>query len=90
MEQKELISQIYKILLLYEDAVESKSNVTEDDYIRYLERIYVGWVGIGNREVCYILKGLKSLSLEAPHTTVKAMVFHIIGLIERGGIVYGI
>ena len=84
MEKKELISQVYKILLLYEDAIDINSSVCENDYLGYLDRIYVCWVGIGNKEVYYIIKGLKSLGLEAEHQTVRSMVFHIINIIEKG------
>lgn len=85
MEKKEQISQIYKILLLYEDIFDESSVVELKDYLNYLDRIYIYWVGTGNSEIFNIIKGLKLLSLEVEHDTVKSMVFHIINLIEKGG-----
>lgn len=85
MEKKEQISQIYKILLLYEDIFDESSVVKLKDYLNYLDRIYIYWVGTGNSEIFNIIKGLKLLSLEVEHDTVKSMVFHIINLIEKGG-----
>ena len=90
MEKKEQISQIYKILLLYEDIFDESSVVELKDYLNYLDRIYIYWVGTGNSEIFNIIKGLKLLSLEVEHDTVKSMVFHIINLIEKGGECVGI
>lgn len=83
--EKEIISQFYKILLLYEDACSSQSSITEKDYLRYLNRIYIYWLGADREKIYNILRGLYLLGLSAEHETVKSMVFHIIDLIEKEG-----
>jgi hypothetical protein len=85
MKKKELISQIFKILLLYEDAIAQQDGMTKENYIGYLDRLYVFWLGVGYSDIYNILKGLKTLELNAEHKVVKSLVFHIINLIERGG-----
>lgn len=90
MQKKELISQIYKILLLYEDAINTCSSVQEKDYLGYLDRIYVYWRGVGCDEIFNTIKGLHSLSLDVEHHIVKSMVFHMIDIIQKGGTVNGI
>ena len=90
MDKKELISQIYKILLLYEDAINEYSTITENAYLGYLDRIYIYWVCIGDEEIFYILKGLRSLGLSVEHHIVRSMIFHIISLIEKGGVCCGV
>jgi hypothetical protein len=84
MNKKEAISQIFKILLLYEDVYSKDNNVTENDYIGYLDRLYVYWLGVGSSEIYNIVKGLRILGAEADHKTVRSMVFHTINLIEKG------
>lgn len=83
MKKKDLILKLYKILLLYEDASPPISTITEKDYLGYLERLYVFWTGIGDYEIINILKGLRSLGLLTPHSTVKSMVFHMINIIDK-------
>ena len=84
MKKKEMISQIFKILLLYEDVYKNDNNITEKDYIGYLDRLYVYWLGVGSSEIYNILKGLRILGINANHKIVKSMVFHTINLIEKG------
>lgn len=85
MKKKELISQIFKILLLYEDAIAQQDGIIKENYIGYLDRLYVFWLGVGCSDIYNILKGLKTLGLNVEHKVVKSLVFHIINLIERGG-----
>ena len=54
MEKKELISQIFKILLLYEDAIAQQDGMTKENYIGYLDRLYVFWLGVGNSRLYVI------------------------------------
>ena len=52
------ISSIYKILILYEN-IENKENLVDiDSYLNYIDRLYVYWVGDGEKEDDTILKGL--------------------------------
>lgn len=82
---KELITAIYKILLLYEDMGKPNSNVTEDDYRRYLDRLYIRFTGLENEEVTSSIRGLYFLGTEADHASVKSMVFHLIDVLEKEG-----
>lgn len=84
MDKTEVISQIFKILLLYEDVYNDNNSITEKDYIGYLDRLYVYWLGVGSSEIYNIIKGLRILGIEADHKIVKSMVFHTINLIEKG------
>lgn len=84
MEKKKLISQIFKILLLYEDAQLIETNVTDEDYNKYLDRLYIYWVGDGCSEIYNILKGLRNLGTQVEHNTIKSLVFHMINIIEKG------
>lgn len=85
MKQKELISQLFKILLLFEDIGKNNSNIQENDYLRYLDRLYVFWRGIGQDDIFPIIKGLYSLGSKANHDTVKSMVFHMINIVQKDG-----
>lgn len=84
MSKTQQISQLYKILLLYEDIINNKPNISKEDYIKYLDRLYIYWIGVGNNEIFNIIHGLKILELNTNHQTVKSMVFHMINLISRG------
>ena len=83
MENKQLISSIYKILLLYEDVKDVHSEIKEEDYLAYLSRIYIRFLGRGNSEICDMIKGLISTSMALTHKQIKSSVFHMIELIER-------
>ena len=79
------ISSIYKILILYEN-IENKENLVDiDSYLNYIDRLYVYWVGVGEKEIYEILKGLWVLGKDAGHRRVKSMVFHMIDIIEKRG-----
>lgn len=83
MTKQELISQIYKILLLYEDVLDINSTVKPQDYLAYLDRLYVYWLGVGRDDVFNIIRGLRMLELNAEHQTVKQMVFHVIDVVQK-------
>lgn len=78
------INDIYKILLLFEDVHNDYSCVTAQDYLRYLDRLYIYWLGVGRSDIFYLIKGLKSLGTETSHQTIKSTVWHIIELIKKG------
>ena len=83
MNKKDDIASIYKILILYENL--SNEDITIDSYLNYIDRLYVYWVGVGDKEIYEILKGLWVLGLNAGHKRVKSMVFHMIDVIEKRG-----
>lgn len=78
-------SGIFKILYIYEDAVDENKEVDESDYLAYLDRLYIKYLGKGNEEVYATLKGLHKLGLKASHKSVKSVVFHLIDSLEKGG-----
>lgn len=84
MDKKREIAGVYKILGLYEDMCNA-NRVTQKDYLTYLDRIYVMYLGTGDKEIYGMLKGLWELGADAGHARVKSVVFHIIDLISRGG-----
>ena len=85
MSEKE-ISSIYKILVLYEEIEKNESLDNVDSYLNYLDRLYVYWLGIGNKEIYEIIKGLWVLGKNAGHKRVKSMVFHLIDIIKKGSV----
>lgn len=86
MGEKKTISPIYKVLLLFEDVQNNSSSVTEEQYVNYIDRLYVRYLGQGNEEVYQTLYGLYLLGASAKHDTVKRAVFHIIEILDKGGI----
>lgn len=85
MNEKE-ISSIYKILVLYEEIEKNESLDNVDSYLNYLDRLYVYWLGIGDKEIYEIIKGLWILGKNAGHKRVKSMVFHLIDIIKKGSV----
>lgn len=85
MNEKE-ISSIYKILVLYEEIEKNESLDNIDSYLNYLDRLYIYWLGIGNKEIYEIIKGLWILGKNAGHKRVKSMVFHLIDIIKKGSV----
>ena len=83
MENKQLISSIYKILLLYEDVKDVRSEIKEEDYLAYLSRIYIRFLGRNNSEICDTIKGLITTGMSLTHKQIKSSVFHMIEVIER-------
>ena len=56
MDIEKEIASIYKILILYEN-IENKENLIDiESYLNYIDRLYVYWVGIGEKEIYTILK----------------------------------
>lgn len=81
--KEKMISAIYKILLLYEDINNPNSQITEEDYLKYINRQYIRFLGKGNEEIYSSLRGLFMLGEEASHNEVKSLVFHLIDVINR-------
>ena len=84
LEEIKMIQTVYKALLLYEDVKDVNSEVTESDYLSYLNRIFV--LFSKNKEISEYIGGLIALGAEATHANVKATVFHIIRLVDKGGV----
>lgn len=75
---------LYKILLLYEDVFNDASDVTENDYLVYLDRIATYYLGMAQMDVYRYIRGLRSAGTNLEKSTVKSIVFHICGLVKGG------
>lgn len=84
MGKNDKTAPLYKILLLYEDVFEPTSNVTEDDYLTYLDRISTYYLGAAQMEIYRYIRGLRSAGANLDKSTVKTIVFHICGLVKGG------
>lgn len=80
--KSKMIQYIYKVLLLFEDVQDVNSEVTESDYRSYLNRMFV--LFSKEVEITQYVSGLIDLGAEATHANVKASVFHMIKLIDKG------
>ena len=83
MFKKERIDRIYEILIQFEKLQGQEDNVTEASYRNYIDRLVTWYIGYGNEEIEYALKGLYKLGAQAEHDTVRRMVFHIINIIDK-------
>lgn len=81
MSANKRIDGIYKILPMYEDAV--IDTALFEDYLAYLSRLYVRYMGYGNNEIAESIKGLIALQDNIAHEDVHRVVFHIISLLEK-------
>lgn len=84
MKKDKKIASIYKILLIFEDMSSLDSNITEREYLSYLDRLFVWSLSWNEEEVSGTIQGLESLGEKAQHKTVRSVVFHMIDLIDRG------
>lgn len=82
MDKKKRIDSIFNILFQFEQIFEKDSNVTEESYRGYLDRLYIWYLGYGNNDIATYIKGLYNLGASAEHETVRRGVFHIIKLLE--------
>lgn len=84
--KKQEIGSIFYILVQFEQMFEPETDVTEETYRNYLDRINVWYLGKGNEDIGYAIEGLKKLGKSAEHETVRRIVFHIISLLKKGEI----
>ena len=84
MNVKKRIDSVYKIFALRLSLEEENSDVTWEGYEKYLERLYVWFLGYGNEEIYNSILGLKKSYKEISLDTVKMIVFHIIHILEKG------
>lgn len=83
MNKEQRINEIFNILVQFEKIEEDNSNVNEFTYKNYLDRLYVWYLGYGDNEISTAIKGLYDLGKNAKHSSVKRIVFHIIGLLDK-------
>ena len=84
MTKEQKINLIFNILFQYEKVLDKFSSISEQDYLNYLDRVYVLFLGYENEEIAANIKGLYKLGTQANHSTVKRIVFHIIRLLKEG------
>lgn len=82
---KKRIDSVYKIFALRLSLENEETDVTWEGYQKYIERLYVWFLGYGNEEIYSSLLGLKKAYKETSLDTVKSVVFHIIHILEKGG-----
>ena len=83
MNKKQKIDKIFNILVQFEKIKDPVSNVTEETYKNYLNRLSVWYLGYGNEEIFCGIQGLYDLGASAEHETVKRMVFHLIDILDK-------
>lgn len=81
--KKKRIDSIFYILVQFEQMMDDNTDVTEETYRNYLDRINVWYLGRGNEDIGYAIEGLKKMGKTATHDTVKRMVFHIINILNK-------
>ena len=81
--KKQKIDSIFYILVQFEQMMDDSTDVTEDTYRNYLDRINVWYIGYGNEEIGYAIEGLKKIGKNASHDTVRRIVFHIIDILDK-------
>lgn len=81
--KKQRINSIFYILIQFEQMIDDSTDVTEDTYKNYLDRVNIWYLGRGDEEIGYAIEGLKKMGKNATHDTVKRIVFHIISLINK-------
>lgn len=69
---------LFVILLLFEDMI--KNQITESDYIGYLNRISVEYLGKNETEIYNYIVGLSKLGSNIEQQQVKSVVFHLLEL----------
>jgi hypothetical protein len=77
------IDEIYKILVFFEKIGDDKSKITEESYIRYLDRLYVIYRGYGDPRFYEPIKGLRDIGINITHEVVKSVVFDMIHILNK-------
>ena len=83
MLKKEKIDRIYEILIQFEKLQNQETNVTEVSYRSYINRLITWYIGYGNEEIEYCLKGLHKLGDKADHDTVRQIVFFFFFILDK-------
>lgn len=83
MSNSSKIDVIFNILIQYEKIFQDDSDVTEESYKAYLDRLYVIYKGHDKEEISLAIKGLYNLGSNAEHSSVKRIVFHIIDILKK-------
>ena len=73
------IDEIFNILVQYEKI---GIEITEEDYVSYLDRLYTWYSGYDDN-VATGIKGLLKFGVNISHDSVRRMTFYLISLVER-------
>lgn len=84
MSENRMIDAVYKILPLYEEVVETKSEMVYRAYLAYLSRLSVQLAGIDDG-MTSMVRGLEVMGQDASHDQVRRSVFHMIHVLEKDG-----
>ena len=77
------INEIFNILIQFEKISDPNSNVTENTYRGYLDRMDIWYIGYGNQEIATCIEGLYKLGASARHESVRRSVFHMIDILNK-------
>ena len=83
MSSNKRIDGIYKIRPMYEGVLETKDERVLNDYLAYLGRVYIRYLGYGNNEISDSIKGLIRMQNEVSQEDVHRVVFHMISLLKK-------
>lgn len=84
MNKDKAIDAVYKILPMYEEVVETKSEIVYKAYLAYLSRLSVMVAGIDDGMISMV-RGLEALGSDADHDQVRRTVFHMIHVLDKDG-----
>jgi len=84
MNKDKTIASIYKILPMYEEVVETQSEVVCRAYLAYLSRLSVMVASIDDG-MTSMVRGLEALGQDADHDQVRRTVFHMIHVLDKDG-----
>ena len=82
-EKRKRIDSIYKVLALYEDAIDEDNIVAFGDYLTYVKKLAIMYDGFGNEEFYGLLNGLYKGGDQIFLDEVKSIVFHMINIIDK-------
>ena len=81
--KRQRIDSIFYILVQFEQMMDDSTDVTEETYRNYLDRVNVWYLGRGDEEIGYAIEGLKKMGKEVHHDTVRRVVFHMIDILNK-------
>lgn len=84
MNKDKAIAAVYKILPIYEEVVETQSEMVYKAYLAYLSRLSVMVAGIDDG-IASMVRGLEALGSDADHDQVRRTVFHMIHVLDKDG-----